>query len=214
MIGVMDVLQQVAEHAPVYNFINDDVRNKVVVAYKKGIDCILRCQVIENGKPTVWCQQHDNITLKPTGARTFELASKASSESVGIVKFLMRVDKPNDSIINAMKNAIDWFEKVAIKNTRVKEVNIKPDTFQFHTATKDRIVVADTTAPPIWTRYYEVDTDRPMFANRDGKVAYSLSEVTEERRTGYAWYGYWPAALINKEYPKWLSSLETENSKQ
>jgi len=207
MIGVMNVLHEIVEHESYFNFIDDALRNDVVTAYNKGIDCILKCQILETDKLTVWCQQHDNITLKPTNARAFELASKASSESVGVVRFLMKVDKPSDSIINAVKSAVAWFEKVAIVNTRVEEINIKPDTFQFHVATKDRVVVTDTAAPPIWTRYYMLKTDRPMFANRDGKVVYSLSEVTEERRTGYAWYGYWPAKLLEKDYPKWAAKL-------
>ena len=30
-----------------------------------------------------------------------------------------------------------------------------------------------------------------------------LSQVALERRTGYAWYGYWPARILEKDYPMW-----------
>ncbi|HWH62172.1 MAG TPA: pectate lyase, partial [Ginsengibacter sp.] len=82
MIGVMDVLQQIIQDASYYSFIKDALRKEAFEAYSKGIDCILKCQIRENGKLTVWCEQHDNVTLQPTDARTFELASKASGESV------------------------------------------------------------------------------------------------------------------------------------
>lgn len=207
MIGVMKVLQHIVQHEPYYAFVNDELRKKIETAYKKGIDCILKCQIKENGKLTVWCQQHDNITLKPVDARTFELASKASSESSEIVRFLMNVKNPNKEIVDAVVSAVAWFEKVEIKDTRVKTISSKDTVYKFHEAKFDRIVVHDSAAPHIWTRYYELETNRPLFANRDGKKVYELSEVSRERRTGYAWYGYWPQKIISKEYPKWLKKI-------
>ena len=156
-------------------------------------------------------QQHDNITLQPTGARTFELASEASEESAEIVELLMNVDNPGKEIINAMNNAIEWVREVAIKGIQVKTIPAKGVVYKYHVANNDRIVVQDSLAPPIWTRYYELETNRPLFANRDGKKVYQLSDVSRERRTGYAWYGYWPAKVINVEYPKWLEKVATKN---
>ena len=40
-------------------------------------------------------------------------------------------------------------------------------------------------------------------ANRDGTKVYALNQVQRERRTGYAWYGDWPAVLLSEEYPCW-----------
>jgi len=207
MIGVMEVLQHIVQNEPYYTFLKGQLRDEVAKAYQKGIDCILKCQVVENGTPTAWCQQHDNITLKPVGARTFELPSIASSESAEIVRLLMQVKNPDTEIINTVKNAVAWFQKVAIKNVRVKTVPAKDVVYQYHEAKYDRIVVADSTAPPIWTRYYELGKDRPMFANRDGKKVYQLSDVSRERRTGYAWYGYWPQQIISIQYPKWIKKV-------
>jgi PelA/Pel-15E family pectate lyase len=204
MIGIMTVLQHIVQNEPYYSFVNSELRSEVLKAYQKGIDCILKCQIVENGIPTVWCQQHDNITLKPVGARTFELSSKASSESAEIVRLLMEIENPNQEIINAIKNAVAWFQKVKIENVKIKTVPAKDVVYKYHEAKYDRVVVSDSAAPPIWTRYYELGTDRPMFANRDGQKVYRLSDVSRERRTGYAWYGYWPQKIILKEYPAWL----------
>lgn len=207
MTGVMTVLQHIVQNEPYYLFLNNKLRSEASKAYQKGIDCILKCQIVENSTPTVWCQQHDNITLKPVGARTFELPSEASEESAEIVRLLMQVKNPNEEIINAVKNAVAWFQKVEIKNVVVKTVPAKDVVYKYHEAKYDKIVVTDSTASPIWTRYYELGTDRPMFANRDGKKVYQLSDVSRERRTGYAWYGYWPQKLISAEYPAWLKKI-------
>jgi PelA/Pel-15E family pectate lyase len=72
----------------------------------------------------------------------------------------------------------------------------------FHSADFDRVVVEDPKAPPIWARFYELGTNRPFFCNRDGKPVHSLAEVERERRTGYGWYTYEPAKVLQR-YPLW-----------
>lgn len=210
MIGIVTVLQHIVDGEPYYSFLDNDTKEKAAKAYWKGIDCILKCQIEENGKLTAWCQQHDNVTLKPANARTFELASKSSQESAQLVAFLMQIGNPTPEIINAVNSAVAWFKKVQVKGVRIKTITAEPATFQFHSSNNDRVVVQDPAAPPVWTRYYELETDKPLFANRDGKVVYQLSDVARERRTGYSWYGYGPAKIINVEYPKWLEKISSK----
>jgi PelA/Pel-15E family pectate lyase len=209
MIGLLTVFQHIVQNESYYSFVHIDLRKQIEQSYQNGIDCILKCQIKENGKPTVWCQQYDNITLKPVGARTFELASKASEESANIVAFLMQIKYPNKEIITAVTDAVNWFNEVAIKDTRIKTIPAKDVVYKYHEAKNDKIVVTDSSAPDIWTRYYELGTNRPFFANRDRKVVYELSEVSRERRTGYAWYGYWPEKII-KEYLLWLHRIKSK----
>jgi len=208
MVGVMTVLQHIVQNDSYYDFVDQDMRSEVEKAYQKGIQCILKCQIVENGVPTVWCQQHDNVTLKPVGARAFELPGKASAESVQIVRLLVHVRKPDQQIIDAVKNAVEWFEKVQIKGERIKTIPAKRVTYKYHAANNDKVVAQDPSAPPIWTRYYTLKTDIPFFANRDGKAVYKFSEVARERRTGYGWFGYWPQDLISKDYPAWLKRIK------
>ena len=61
----------------------------------------------------------------------------------------------------------------------------------------------DWKAGPLWARHYEIGTDRPVFAGRDGVKKYSLAEIERERRTGTAWYGDWPQKLLEREFPQW-----------
>jgi PelA/Pel-15E family pectate lyase len=195
--GIMEVIKDISDEKPQYAFIDPSRRQKLKAAYQKGISCILKTQIIDNGKPTAWCQQHDEVTLQPTWARAFEPPSICNGESAGLVLFLMKIDHPSKAIIEAVKNAKVWFEASEIKNTRVKTVSAPEMVTKFRVSKSDRVVVDDPSAPPIWTRYYELKTDKPLFCNRDSKVVYSLAEVDRERRDGYGWYTYAPQKVLD-----------------
>lgn len=208
MVGVMKILRDIVQDSPNYSFLDSFIRKEAQKSFAKGIDCILKMQIKEHGKLTVWCQQHDNKTLKPTHARTYELPSKASAESTEIVQLLMSLNDPSEEVIRAINGAVDWFNKSAIEGVRVKRVNAKDTTYEYHSTESDKKVVHDPDAPRIWARFYELDTNRPLFANRNGHRVYSLSEVARERRTGYGWYGYWPQKMLEQGYPKWKKRIE------
>ena len=61
-------------------------------------------------------------------------------------------------------------------------------------------MVADTSAPRIWARFYEMSDNRPFMCRRDGTKVWRLADVDAERRTGYDWYGYWPEEVISRFY--------------
>lgn len=210
MTGVMTVLLHIVKNEPCYSFVDPSTRQQVRKAFWKGVDCILNTQIREQGKLTVWCQQNDNVTLKPVGARTFELPGKASEESVQIVKLLMSIDHPNQQIIHSVKSAVRWFRDSEIDGIKVRSVASTPEVYKFHATDSDKVVIEVPNAPPIWARYYELGTNRPFFANRDGKKVYKFSEVSRERRTGYAWYGYWPEPILAKWYPKWIKKISNQ----
>ena len=67
----------------------------------------------------------------------------------------------------------------------------------------DTVVVENSNAPPVWARFYELGTNRPMFVGRDGVVRYNLGEIDPERRAGYRWYSSAASVLLEKDYPKW-----------
>ena len=182
------------------------------MAVQKGIDCVLKCQIVVKGKKTAWCAQHDKKTLEPCKARSYELASLSGAESVNIVRFLMAIENPTSEVRDAIESAVAWFEQAKIVGMRVK-------TIQDPSAPKgrDRIVVPDASAPPLWGRFYEIDTNRPFFCSRDGIPKYRLSDISHERRNGYSWLGSYAHGLLNEEYPAWqkkqISVLTTRGRK-
>jgi PelA/Pel-15E family pectate lyase len=208
--GIMDLLKDIQDSQPQYAFVDAKARKEIKAAYDKGLDCIIKTQINDDGKLTAWCQQHDEVTLQPAWARKFEPASICNGESSGLVLFLMGIDKPSPAIINAIQNAVVWFRDSKILNTRVKTIPAPQMVTPFRISKSDRIIVTDTTAPPIWTRYYELKTHRPLFCNRDSKVVYSLAEVDRERRDGYGWYTYGPQKVLDN-YHKWQQKWAAGN---
>lgn len=183
MVNVVILLDDISNRKGDFSFVDSTLAGKSKQAVDKAVDCILKTQVKSNGKLTIWGQQHDASTLKPAGARAYEVPSLSSSESVNIVNFLKT--RPATSQITAsIKAAEDWFKAVKITGIRVVKQN------------NDVVVVQDSSATsPIWARFYEIGTNKPIFVGRDGVVKYKLSDIEQERRTGYAWYGTWPTNL-------------------
>jgi PelA/Pel-15E family pectate lyase len=195
MIGVMDLLKDIAEGKPDFAFVSDSDRKHAGEAFDRGVDCILKCQIKVNGKLTAWCEQHDEITLAPANARTYELASISGDESAGIVLVLMRVKNPNQQIRDAIDAAVAWYDVTKIPGKRYDKVTDASGKVT------DR-VLSDDPAGVVWARFYEIETNKPFFCNRDGVKQDSLDKVSQERRAGYAWYGDWGKPLP-KAYAEW-----------
>jgi PelA/Pel-15E family pectate lyase len=210
MTGVMDMLASLLNNKPWYSFVDADRRQKAKVAFDKGLDCILKCQIKDDGVLTAWCQQHDENTLAPAEARAYELPSICNRESTGIVLFLMSLDNPSPQVINAVQSAIKWFDDSKITGIRVEEFQTPPFQTPLRVLTTDKKVVQDPNAPPIWARFYELKTHRPLFSNRQSARLYSLADVNRERRA-YGWYTYEPQQALD-EYPAWQKKVAPENN--
>lgn len=198
MVGVLSLLRAVTRKESPYAFVDAGRRVRAERAVAKGVECILRCQIIIDGKRTVWCAQHDENTFAPAPARAYEKISLSGSESVGITRFLMGTLRPDPRVIAAIEGAVAWFE--AAKLTGIKVVE-RPDAAL--PKGFDRVVVADPAAPPIWARFYEIGTNRPIFCGRDGVIKARLADIEHERRIGYSWYTDRPARLLETDYPAW-----------
>ena len=198
MIGVMRLLREVTKKNSDYLFVDEARRTKAAIAIEKGIAIILKMQVIVDGKKTVWCAQHDEVSLAPTSARAYEKISLSGAESVGIIRFLMDIKNPSPAVVEAIKSAITWFEKSKISGIKIVD---KADPAM--PKGMDRVVVEDNQAAPVWARFYDIKTNRPIFCGRDGIIKFSLAEIEHERRTGYRWYINNPTELLNREYPAW-----------
>lgn len=210
-IGIMRMLKMILDGDPDFTFIGKKLRKKIAVSYEKGLDCILKMQIPDNNRLTAWCQQHDEVTLAPAWARAFEPPSICNGESASVVLFLMKLDNPNAKIIESIQSAVKWFEDSKIHNTRVERIKAEPLKSQWRTSTSDQVVVLDSTAAPIWTRYYELETNRPLFCDRNSKYLYSMAEVSRERRSGYGWYTYAPQEVLDK-YPAWQKKWAPEKN--
>jgi PelA/Pel-15E family pectate lyase len=196
IVNLMELLKDIYEKKTLYKFVaTDDIVNRSKKAFDKGIECILKTQILVNGKTTVWCAQHDEITLLPAKARSYELPSFSGAESVGIIKLLMELENPSPSVIKSVTSAMEWLNNHRIKNTRW-------EIFTNKDGLKDRRIVSDPKAGDIWARFYDLDTEQPYVCDRDGIKKKTMEEIGYERRNGYNWYTDAPQELFEK-YPEW-----------
>jgi len=205
IVNVLNIMQDIIEGAKNFEVVDPALIPKAKLAVEFGIGCIVRTQIKVNGVLTGWCAQYNKNTLQPEMARKFELVSISGQESVGILKFLMRQKNPSPEIIAAIKAGIEWFESVKIKGFKYVDVDAPNEP-----KGKDRIIVPDINST-IWARFYEIGTNRPFFSGRDSEKKYDLRQIDVERRTGYGWYGTWPATLLLVDYPKWLQKINKNN---
>jgi len=194
----MTFLRDIVEDKPFYSAmqISHKMKQKAKLALDMGVDCVLKTQIMVNGNPTVWCAQHDEITLAPADARAYELASFSGAESVNIVLFLMDIKNPSQEIIRSVNGAVNWFQNHKIEGIKLQQISNSDGL-------KDLIVIEDKNAGPLWARFYDLDTELPFFCDRDGIKRKSFVEMGYNRRNGYRWYTTAPTKLFQK-YPSWV----------
>ncbi len=191
MTGLLGLLVEI-DHSPDFAFLDEPIRARARQAVARGIDCILRCQVVVRGELTVWGAQHDAQTFEPRPARAFEPASLAAAESAGVLSFLMRLPHPTPAITRAIRAGRAWFTHAALPNLRLVRT---PD---------DVHVIPTPGAPPLWARFYDLDANTPVFCGRDGVIRTRLEDIEQERRKGYAWYGSW-GDTVAREFDRWAA---------
>ena len=205
--GVLWLWLDILEGQPRYAWVDRRLRERIRRSWDRGLDLLLRCQWVRDGVKTIWPQQCDHLTLAPVGARAFELPGLATNESTTVVLLLMRIEHPSPEVVDAVKSAVAWFERTKIAGKKIVTVAVPEGLPDAPEIKKDRRLVDDPDAAPIWARYYEPDRDDYFFATRAGVKVYSLEEVPAERRTGYAWYGEWGNWVLDA-YPAWLARIE------
>jgi pectate lyase len=188
--GTMVRLLEFLRDSRDFKALDPDRHKKAAAAFARGVECILKCQIVIAGKPTVWCAQHDEVTFAPAKARDYELPSLSGAESAGIVRFLMSLEKPTPEEIRAVKGALAWFNSAKITG------------YRYAKSGKDRVLEKQPGAPPLWARFYDLDTGKPFFCDRDGIKKDSVDQIGAERRNGYAWYGNWGESVA-KDFAKW-----------
>lgn len=180
------LLGEVGEGAPNFRFVPAATRKEAAASARKAVDCILRAQVVVNGRRTAWPQQADPLTLQPTSARNYEPRSLASAESAEVLIFLMRQPRPSAAIRAAVADGIAWLNSKAIYGQAFKMTE------------RGRLLVPEAGAGPLWSRNYDIVSGKPIFGDVDQSIHDDVSEISLERRNGYSWYTPAPQKAIER----------------
>lgn len=201
MVNTMTLLRDIAAGVAPYDsdLCDEALKQRMTTAFDKGVECILATQIVIDGRPTVWCQQHDRETLAPANARAYELPSFCSQESAAIVRLLMEIPQPDQRIVSAVDGAMKWFEDHRVRNVTYTRVNTNGEW-------QASLIENPKDDTPVWARFYDLENCQPFVCDRDGIPRLHLEEIGDERRNGYAWYTARPAELFPL-YKEWKSKL-------
>ena len=191
-----ELLTDVSEEKPEYAFVPEELRTRAAAAVASALKCILAAQFRISGQTTIWGQQVDMLTLKPVAARNYEPAALSSEESAHLLIYLMSLPRPSSQVKTAVSNGVSWLRAHAIYNKAVVGGRNTPG---------GRHLIDHEGAGPLWARFYALDTEKPVFGDRDRTLHDDMNEISLERRNGYAWFNTVPAAALS-EYETWKQS--------
>ncbi len=106
-----------------------------------------------------WAQQY-NAAMEPAWARAFEPPAIVSNESGSALRSLVLLYRETGDR--------SYLQPIAAAVAWLER---------------------STIAPGRWARLYELGTNRPIYGDIDGRIHYTLEELTPERRNGYGWQG-------------------------
>ncbi|MEI9981268.1 MAG: pectate lyase [Edaphobacter sp.] len=188
-----ETLTAVSDGTGNYAFVPAELRRQARAAADHALQCILAAQVIVKGRRTVWAQQHDALTLAPVSGRNYEPAALSSGESADVLLYLMKLPHPSPAVVAAVDAGVAWLKAAAIYGQ---------EWVGGRGTTGGRHLEAKAGAGPIWSRYYGIATGLPVFGDRDKTIHDDVSELSLERRNGYAWYSAGPQQTLDA-YATW-----------
>jgi PelA/Pel-15E family pectate lyase len=180
-----------------YAFVPAELRRQAAASADRALQCILATQVVVKGQRTVWAQQHDALTLAPVAGRNYEPAALSSGESADLLLYLMQLPHPSRAIIAAVNAGVAWLKAAAITGQEWVGGRGTPG---------GRHLEAKAGAGSIWARYYSISTGQPVFGDRDKTIHDDVSELSLERRNGYAWYSAGPQQALDT-YATWSKTI-------
>jgi PelA/Pel-15E family pectate lyase len=195
MVAAVKLLATIGSAKGDYGFVPATLASEARDATARAVRAILATQVVVDGAPTGWCQQHDVLTLAPAGARNFEPVALSSHESAALLVFLMELPEPAPEVVAAVHGGAAWLKRAALRDVAWTDVK----------AGAGRQLVPRPGAGPIWSRYYDIASMKPIFGDRDRSIHDDVNELSQERRNGYSWYGTSPAKAL-AAYQAWSAS--------
>ena len=188
MVLLSDIL---ADVIPFDNdLVTEPMKREIYPRLNSAVDYLLKVQIKNSDKLTIWSSQYDQETDTPASARSYELVSKSGRESVGVLTYLMNWTEQSEKVVAAVSGGLSWYE-----NNKIKNMTFYKGKFY------------EKNGAELWYRFYEVDSSVPFFSGRDGIKKYDLMLVEEERRKNYSWANNY-ASKILKVASRYYKTLE------
>ncbi|KQY88921.1 pectate lyase [Pelomonas sp. Root1444] len=190
LVEVAELMGDIGRGEADLGFLPASQRTAAAAAEAKAVQLLLATQIRVNGKLTLWAQQHDALTLAPASARNYEPPALSSGESAKVLAFLMGLPQPSPAVVEAVRAGVATLKALGVRDRAF----VKTDD--------GRKLVVQPGAGPLWARYYDPATLRPVFGDRDKSLHDDVNDISLERRNGYAWWGNWPQKTL-AAYDAW-----------
>ena len=188
----MTLLDDLANGRAGLAFADAGRRTRAAAAVGRGTDLTLRAQVRAGGRLTAWCAQHDEVTLEPRKARTYEHPSLSGFETAGIVRFLMARSDTDVRIVPAVEAAVVWLDAVKLEGWRLERRLESCAPRRLRPRDGPRLRRPAAVGAVLRHRHEPADFLRPRRPN----PFVARPDRAQERRVGYTWVGDWPRALL------------------
>ena len=192
VVAVTELLFDIAAGTQGFGFVSEALRQEAKAASQRAIDGLLASQLRIEGRPALWAQQYDALTLEPSSARNYEPAAMCSAESATILVFFMRLAQPDARVVSAVHAGVAMLRRLAIEGKAWRKIS----------EIDGRMLVSAPGAPTLWARYYDIANLQPVFGDRDKSLYNDVADVSLERRNGYGWYGTVPSKAL-QVYATW-----------
>lgn len=149
MTNIMLLLRDVYQNEGDFRDMADEAtRTRCREAFDKGVACILRCQIDDEGVPSVWCAQHDTVTFLPAEGRPHELPTFCGSESAALLEFLMSIENPSKDLQAAIDAAVVWLDTHKIADKAIEKYT--------NAAGEDDRRIVDQPGNALWGRFIQL----------------------------------------------------------
>jgi PelA/Pel-15E family pectate lyase len=202
MTRILELLQAITRDEPCYAFLDESLREKTADALAAGTRCVLKTQIVQDGKKTAWCAQYDPLALQPSSARAMEPITLSGLESAHLLSFLMTITNPTPEIVASIESGLAWLERVKItgiiKTKREGKTTYEPNA---------------NSAEIYWARFYNLTNSKPVFPGRNGIIYDSYAAMAAENRLGYDFFTTQPGSIANNGQKKWRQLLAGQSKK-
>jgi PelA/Pel-15E family pectate lyase len=194
LVDVAELMGTVGRGEAGFGALPDSLRAAAAAAQARVVQLLLAMQIRIDGKPALWAQQHDALTLAPSSARNYEPQALSSGESARALAYLMSLPKPSPAVVAAVTGGMAMLKTLAVQDRAWVMVD----------AAQGKRLVTQPGAGPLWSRYYDVTSLKPVFGDRDKTLHDDVHDISAERRRGYAWWGNWPVKTL-AAYDAWAA---------
>ena len=185
MTNMLRILQEIYEEKGDFKGLVDaDTRTRCKEQWDKALECVLNCQIDDNGVKAGWCAQHDPKDFLPTEGRPHELPSVSGSESATLLSYLMTISKPSEELQQCIIAAVEWF-----KTHKYKE-NAAMADYTNSKGEADRHII-DQKGSNLWGRFIQIggESGKAIYNKFYNKLRARGNRRTHHS-TGHKYYEY------------------------